>query len=138
MEFTPLPLAGAFHIRLSPAADARGSFTRVFDASSFAERKLEPHFLQQSFSTNTKKGTLRGMHYQQAPHGEVKLVRCSHGAMQDVLVDVRADSPTYLQHVSVMLNAKTPSLLYVPAGLAHGFLTLEDDTMVEYHIAAAY
>ena len=138
MHFTPLSLAGAWHIQLTPATDARGSFTRVFDAELFVERQLETHFPQQSFSTNLKKGTLRGLHYQEAPHGEVKLVRCSHGALQDVLVDLRADSPTYLRHASVMLSAKTPSVLYLPAGIAHGFLTSEDDTVVEYHISTDY
>lgn len=110
----------------------------MFDAEIFAQRQLETHFPQQSFSTNTKKGTLRGLHYQEAPHGEIKLVRCSHGALQDVLVDLRNGSPTYRQHVSVKLDAKTPSMLYLPAGIAHGFLTLEDDTVVEYHISTGY
>ena len=138
MHFRPLSLGGAWHIELTPVQDARGSFTRMFDAAKFAERKLVTHFPQQSVSTNTKQGTLRGIHYQIAPHGEVKLVRCSHGAIQDVLVDLREGSPSYLQHVNVVLSAKTPSMLYVPQGIAHGFMTLEDDTVVEYHISTDY
>ena len=125
---------------LEPAAshDARGSFMRTFCARTFAEHGLETGFVQHSLSHSLKKGTLRGMHYQEAPHGEVKLVSCVRGAILDVIVDLRPASATYLQWCSFELTQDNRRQLYVPKGFAHGFLTLCDDVLVNYLISEFY
>lgn len=134
----PLPIDGVYRIRLDPACDMRGSFTRIFSASGFQSYGLESHFIEHSESFNAQKGTLRGLHFQQPPHEEIKLIRCIYGRVYDVVVDIRPSSPTYLQHVAVELNSDLPELLYVSHGLAHGFLTLADNSRLHYMINTPY
>jgi dTDP-4-dehydrorhamnose 3,5-epimerase len=134
MRFHPTPLAGAFLIELSPVEDARGLFARTVCEETFARQGLAGHFVQQSISWNPHQGTLRGLHYQAAPHEEVKLVRVTRGAIFDVIVDLRADSASYGQVFSTELSAANRHQLYVPAGMAHGFQTLTPDTEVLYQM----
>lgn len=138
MRFEPLVLYGAYLIHPEPKEDERGSFTRLFDADLFAGNGLVSHFPQQSLSCNLGKGTLRGMHYQKEPHGEAKLVRCSRGRICDVIVDIRKDSPTYLKHTAIELSEQNAIQLYIPRGFAHGFLTLEENSHIEYMIDKVY
>lgn len=138
MIFTPTRLAGAFLIDLEPRPDERGWFARVWCARELAEHGLETRVAQASVSVSARRGTLRGMHYQIAPHEEVKIVRCTRGAIYDVIVDVRPESPTYLAHVGVELSAANRRQLYIPRGLAHGFQTLADDTEVSYQMSEFY
>lgn len=138
MRFEPTKLSGAFIVEIEPHEDSRGSFARTFCAREFSERGLASVFVQSSISFNRKRGTLRGLHYQQPPACEVKLVRCTAGAIYDVIVDLRPDSPTYLQHVGVELNARNRRALYVPEMFAHGLQTLEDAAEVLYLINAFY
>jgi len=135
VKFLPLPLAGAFRVELERHVDERGYFARTYCAREFAEAGLEPTVAQASISWNPRRGTLRGMHWQAAPHAEAKLVRCAAGRIHDVLVDLRPDSPTHLRHVAVELSAESGDALYVPPGLAHGFLTLTDDCQVHYQMS---
>jgi dTDP-4-dehydrorhamnose 3,5-epimerase len=135
MIFTPTNLPGAFVIDLERREDHRGFFARTFCAQEFAAQGLNPAFVQGSFSSSFRKGTLRGMHYQTAPFTEVKLVRCTAGAIFDVIVDVRPDSPTYLKHFGIELSARNGRALYVPEMFAHGCLTLTDDTEVAYQMS---
>ena len=138
MKFAATPLAGAWLVSLEPHADARGLFARVFCAEEFAAHGLDPRVAQASISVNRKRGTLRGMHWQAAPHAEAKLVRCEAGAVHDVIVDLRPGSPTYLAPFGVDLRAADHLALYIPEGFAHGFQTLEDDTVVHYQMSAPY
>jgi dTDP-4-dehydrorhamnose 3,5-epimerase len=138
MQFHPTRLDGAWQIELAPAKDERGGFVRTFCEREFGERGLETRFVQHSLSINTHKGTLRGMHFQRAPHEEVKLVRCQRGAIWDVIVDLRPDSPSYLQWQGFELTAENGMQLYVPRGFAHGFQTLSDDCEVFYLISEFY
>ena len=135
MRFEPTKLAGAFIVEPEPHEDARGFFARTFCAREFAEHGLTSAFVQSSVSFNSKRGTLRGLHYQKAPAGEVKLVRCTAGAIYDVIVDLRHGSPTYLQHFGVELTARNRRALYVPEMFAHGLQTMEDETEVFYQIS---
>jgi len=118
--------------------DERGYFTRTFVAEEFAERGLYLRVAQTAVSFNKSSGTLRGMHYQAEPHAQAKLVRCMRGAVYDVIIDLRPESPTVRKWVGVELCASDGRMLYVPAGFAHGFLTLEDATELCYHISSAY
>lgn len=118
--------------------DDRGFFARTFCRHEFTERGLNPDFVQCNISYNKKKGTLRGMHYRVGNHGEVKLVRCAAGAIYDVIIDLRAESPTFRQWISVELAAENHKLLYIPERFAHGFQTLSDNTEVIYHHSAYY
>jgi dTDP-4-dehydrorhamnose 3,5-epimerase len=136
MRFNETLLAGAFVIEVEPHTDDRGLFARTFCAQEFQRHGLSDGFVQCSTSWNVRKGTLRGLHYQRAPAGEIKLVRCTAGSVWDVIVDLRTDSPTYLQHVGVELSARNRRALYVPDMCAHGFQTLEDDTEVSYQMTA--
>lgn len=136
--FNETDLAGAFVIELEPRRDDRGFFARVWDSSLFAQYGLNPTVAQCSISFNHARGTLRGMHYQAAPHQEAKLVRCTRGAIHDVIVDLRPHSPTFTRHFGVELTADNHRMLYIPEGMAHGFLTLEDTTEVYYHISQPY
>lgn len=138
MKFVPLRLSGAWLIEAEPMADERGFFTRLIDRETFREHGLETELLQASMSHNTLRGTLRGMHWQVAPFGEIKLVRVTAGSIQDVIVDLRKNSPTYMELESVFLTSDQPSLLYIPEGFAHGFQTLEDATEVYYHMNQIY
>jgi len=138
VRFIPTRLDGAFVVEIEPVADSRGLFARTFCAREFAQQGLTETFVQDSVSWNASKGTLRGLHYQKPPHGEVKLVRCTSGALLDVIVDLRPASPTYLQHVGVELTAENRRALYIPEMFAHGFQTLMDGTEVSYQISTFY
>lgn len=138
MIFKETPLNGAFVVQFEPRQDARGFFARTFCAREFAEHGLRPVTAQSNMSFNYRKGTLRGMHYQQPPAAEAKLVRCVRGAIYDVIVDLRSDSLTYLRHVGVELTADNALSLYVPEMFAHGFQTLTDDTEIAYQVSEYY
>jgi dTDP-4-dehydrorhamnose 3,5-epimerase len=138
MRFVSTGFAGAFIIDTEPHADERGLFARTFCAREFQERGLAASFVQCSTSFNVKRGTLRGMHYQLSPASEAKLVRCTAGAIHDVIVDLRPDSPTYRKSIGVELTARNRRSLYVPEMFAHGFQTLEDDTEIFYQISEFY
>ena len=138
MKFIATELSGAFIIDPEPVEDARGFFTRTFCSREFEKTGLVSSFVQSSVSSSHRRGTLRGMHFQTAPACEVKLVRCVAGAIYDVIVDLRRDSPTYLQHIGVELNAKNRRALYVPEEFAHGLQTLQDNSEVLYLISAFY
>ncbi|MDP4025858.1 dTDP-4-dehydrorhamnose 3,5-epimerase family protein [Methylobacterium sp. NEAU 140] len=127
-------LPGAYRIGISPHSDTRGFFARTACEETLEARGLVGHFRQSSVSFNHRRGTVRGMHFSIAPHAETKLVRCTMGAIHDVIVDLRVGSPTYLRAVSVELTAGNRAALYIPAGFAHGFQTLLDDTEVLYMI----
>jgi dTDP-4-dehydrorhamnose 3,5-epimerase len=136
--FTETKLKGAFVIEPERIEDERGFFARTFCEREFEARGLNARVAQCSISFNRKKGTLRGMHYQVAPHEEAKLVRCTRGAIYDVIIDLRADSPTFRQWVAVELTEDNRRMLYIPEGFAHGFQTLEDNTEVFYQISEFY
>jgi dTDP-4-dehydrorhamnose 3,5-epimerase len=138
MKFTPLGVSGAFLVEPEPRVDARGLFARVFSVEEFAAHGLEPRVVQTSTSFNERRGTLRGMHYQVAPHEETKLVRCTAGAIYDVVLDLRPQSPTFRHWVGVELSAANRSMVYVPRGCAHGFQTLADASEVFYQMSEAF
>jgi dTDP-4-dehydrorhamnose 3,5-epimerase len=135
MIFVDTDLAGVFEIQIEPKGDERGFFARTWCEDEFTEKSLDPHLVQCSLSYNAKKGTLRGMHFQAAPHAETKLVRCSKGAIYDVVLDLRRDSKTYCRWIGVTLTADKRNALYIPKGCAHGFLTLADDSEVFYQMS---
>jgi dTDP-4-dehydrorhamnose 3,5-epimerase len=135
MIFTPTPITGVFVIDLEPHTDQRGFFARAWCEREFHDYGLNPRLVQCNVSWNQCRGTLRGMHYQQAPWAETKVVRCIHGALYDVVVDIRPDSPTYKQSWGVELTATNRKALYIPDGCAHGFLTLAEHTEVFYHMS---
>jgi dTDP-4-dehydrorhamnose 3,5-epimerase len=138
MKFLPTPLAGVFVIELERFEDDRGAFARIYDPSELEHRGLDPRIAQCSLSWNHARGTLRGMHYQIAPHEEAKTVRAVAGAIFDVAVDLRGDSPTRGKWFGIELTAANFRALHIPAGLAHGFLTLEDASVVHYQISTPY
>lgn len=138
MIFTPAPLAGVQVIDPERQEDDRGFFARSFCAEEFARHGLDPACAQCNISFNRRRGTLRGMHFQAPPHAEAKLVRCTRGALYDVAVDLRPDSPTRGRWFGIELTADNRRLLYVPRGFAHGFLTLADDTEVFYQMSASF
>ena len=138
MLFRSTGLAGVRLIDLEPARDERGLFARTFCTREFAAQGLETGFVQHSISLTERAGSVRGMHFQKSPHEEVKLLRCIRGAIHDVLIDIRPDSPTYGRCEAYELTAENRRQLYVPAGLAHGFQTLLPDTEVGYLISAFY
>lgn len=138
MKFAETNLKGAFLITPDLIQDERGFFARTFCHQEFKEQRLNPNLVQCNISFNKTPGTLRGMHYQVAPHAEVKLVRCTAGAMHDVIIDLRPGSPTYKQWFGVELTAKNHQMLYVPEGFAHGYQTLIPDTEVFYQVSAFY
>lgn len=138
MRITRTPLEGPAIVDLELREDERGFFARSFDRTEFAEAGLEPVVEQCNVSFNHRAGTLRGMHYQVAPATEAKLVRCTRGAVLDVIVDVRPGSPTFLQHVAVELTADNRRSLYVPPMFAHGYQTLVDGAEVTYQVSEAY
>lgn len=138
MKFTPTKLAGVWLVDLERREDERGWFARTWCAEEFAARGLPTAFSQCSASFNQRRGTLRGMHYQIAPHEEAKLVRCVRGALFDVALDLRPASATFKQWVGAELTAENGRALFIPEGCAHGFQTLVDDTEVFYQIAGAY
>jgi dTDP-4-dehydrorhamnose 3,5-epimerase len=138
MIFTETPLEGVFVVDVEPHEDERGSFARTFCSAEFERHGLRLPVSQCNVSYNTLRGTLRGMHYQAEPHGEAKLVRCTSGAIFDVVVDLRARSKTYCRWFGVDLTAGNRRMLYVPDGLAHGFQTLADESEVFYVMSAPY
>jgi dTDP-4-dehydrorhamnose 3,5-epimerase len=135
MIFIRPPLAGAYLIEPEPISDERGFFARTWCQSEFTEIGLNPNLMQCNISYNKVKGTLRGMHYQKTPHKEAKLVRCTQGAIYDVIIDLRSDSNTFTQWFGVELTAENRKAIYVPEGFTHGFLTLKDDTEVLYQMS---
>jgi dTDP-4-dehydrorhamnose 3,5-epimerase len=138
MIYNETTLRDAWLIDLEPRGDERGSFARTMCAEEFAARGMAHRFVQQNMSTSAKAGTLRGLHFQRAPHTEAKLVRCTRGAILDIIVDLRAGSPSYLRHEAFELSATNGRQLYVPPGFAHSFQTLVDDCEVSYLVSAAY
>jgi dTDP-4-dehydrorhamnose 3,5-epimerase len=138
MRFTETKVAGAFLIEPEPVADERGFFARVWCRDELRDHGLTSELAQCSISFSHRKGTLRGLHYQVAPHQEVKLVRCTQGAIWDVALDLRPDSPTYRAWYGAELSAANRAMLYIPEGCAHGQLTLTDDAEVLYYISAPY
>ena len=138
MIFLDTALAGACIIELEKHGDQRGYFARTWCQQEFEAHGLAARVAQANTSFNSKAGTLRGMHYQAAPYQETKVVRCTRGALYDVIVDLRPDSPTWLQWTGVELTASNDRMLYVPADFAHGFITLEDNTEVSYLLSEFY
>lgn len=138
MKFTATDLAGATLVELAPQGDARGWFMRTFCVDEFAEAGLVTDFVQDSQSHTAEAGTLRGMHFQQPPHAETKLVRCLRGAIWDVIIDLRPESPTFRKWQGFELAAGDGRMLYIPEGFAHGFQTLRDGTEVAYRISHRY
>ncbi len=138
MIFTPTALAGAWLIEPEQAFDERGSFARTWCRQEFENRGLVPAIEQCNLSFNRRKGTLRGLHWQKSPFGECKLVRCTQGAIFDVIVDLRAESSTYRQWIAFELSAENKKALYIPEDFAHGFQTLADNTEVFYQMSKAY
>ena len=138
MHFEPTPLTGAYLVHLEPRADARGAFARAFCAQEFGAQGLETHFVQANISTNSHTGTVRGMHFQRAPHAEVKLVRCIKGVVYDVIVDLREGSPTRHRCFGAELSEDNGLAMYVPKGFAHGYQALSDGAAVFYLVSAFY
>jgi len=138
MIFTETDIPGCLIIDIEPAFDERGFFARTFCKKEFAAHGLETEFVQCSISYNKKKGTLRGMHYQVAPHEEVKIVSCLRGAIYDVAIDLRPDSHAFMRWVAVELTEQNHRSLYIPKGCAHGFQTLGNDSTVSYRISQFY
>jgi dTDP-4-dehydrorhamnose 3,5-epimerase len=134
MKFEALALTGAWLIHLEPAADARGFFARSYCSRELRQHALRSDYPQHSISFNTARGTLRGLHYQAAPHAETKIVRCTSGAIFDVIVDLRPESATRGHWLGLELSATNRAALYVPAGFAHGFITLDAASEVLYMI----
>lgn len=138
MIFTETTLSGAFIIDLERREDDRGFFARAFCQNEFTDHGLKPLIAQANIAFNKRKGTLRGMHFQFPPAAETKLVRCTRGAIVDIIVDLRPESPTYLQHVAVELSADNHRALYVPERFAHGYQVLEDITETSYQVGEFY
>jgi dTDP-4-dehydrorhamnose 3,5-epimerase len=136
--FTETRLKGAFVLELEKREDDRGFFARSWCRKEFETHNLNSAIVQCNVSFNRSRGTLRGMHYQAAPFAEAKLVRCTAGALYDVIIDLRPDSATYKQHVGEVLSAANYRMLYVPEGFAHGFQTLEDNTEIFYQMSQFY
>ena len=138
MIFTPTELDGAYLIDLERREDDRGFFARAWCERELAEHGLSTRIEQCNVSFNHSRSTLRGLHYQSAPHAEVKLVRCTRGAIYDVIVDLRPDSPTWKRWIGVELDEENRRMLYVPEGFAHGYQTLVDGTETFYQVSASY
>jgi dTDP-4-dehydrorhamnose 3,5-epimerase len=138
MKFLPTKLQGAFEVQLESHADERGSFARSWCTNEFESNGLNPKLAQCSISYNVKKGTLRGMHFQAEPYPEAKLVRCTRGALYDVVVDLRPESPTFREWIGIELTPTNQKMVYVPERCGHGFITLADETEVFYQITEFY
>lgn len=138
MKATETSLPGAWHIEIERIEDERGFFARTFCRNEFAELGIDADIAQCNTSYNEKRGTLRGMHFQRSPGSEAKLVRCTAGAIYDVIVDLRSDSPTHRQWIGMELTAEQRNAVFVPAGFAHGFQTLTDDAEVFYQMSDFY
>ena len=138
MHFETLELAGTYRLVPEPRHDERGFFARTFCGEELQAHGLVDQFAQSSISVNPRRGTVRGLHYSVAPHAETKIVRCTAGEISDVLVDIRPESPTFRQWISITLSAENRHALYIPIGIAHGFQTLRHDTEVLYMIDVPY
>ena len=138
MNFLETKVAGAYEVRPEPLSDERGFFARTWCQKEFEALGLNTTLVQCNVSFNTRRGTLRGIHYQAAPFAESKLVRCTKGAIYDVIVDLRPKSPTYKDWIAVVLTATNRHMVYVPEGCGHGFLTLDDETEVFYQMSQFY
>ena len=138
MIFTETKLAGAFIIDIEPRDDSRGFFARAFCQREFTEHRLKPLIAQSNIAFNKRKGTLRGMHFQCPPAAETKLVRATRGSILDIIVDLRPESPTYLEHIAVELTADNYRALYVPERFGHGYQVLEDATETSYQVGEFY
>jgi dTDP-4-dehydrorhamnose 3,5-epimerase len=138
MQFQTTDLKGAWLVLLEPARDGRGFFARTFCVDEFAAHGLDTRYPQHSISMSSRRGTVRGMHYQCEPHSEVKLVRCLKGAIWDVIIDIRKDSPTYRHWQAFELSGSNHRQLYIPKGFAHGFQVLSDESEVSYLISEPY
>jgi dTDP-4-dehydrorhamnose 3,5-epimerase len=136
--FQPAALPGAFIVEIDRREDDRGFFARTWCRREFAEMGLSTELAQCNVSYNRGRGTLRGMHWQVPPHAEAKLIRCTRGRIWDVIIDLRTDSPSYMEHFGIELSAESGRALYVPEGMAHGFQTLEDDCEVSYQMSQFY
>lgn len=138
MKFTETKLKGAFVVEIEKLSDARGFFARSWSRKEFEAHGLTSGIVQANVSYNHKKGTLRGMHYQIAPYQESKLIRCTRGAIYDVIIDLRPDSSTYKQWMGVELTADNYTMFFVPQDFAHGFQTLMDETEITYQVSQFY
>jgi dTDP-4-dehydrorhamnose 3,5-epimerase len=138
MIFTETKLKGAFVIDIERREDSRGYFTRIFCQKEFEAHGLKPNIAQANAAFNLKKGTMRGMHFQFPPVAETKFVRCTRGAILDIIVDLRPESPTYMQHVAVELNEENSRALYVPERFGHGYQVLRDNTETSYMVGEFY
>lgn len=138
MNFYETKLSGAFEIHTESMNDERGFFARTWCQKEFEVHGLNPKLVQCSISFNTRKGTLRGMHYQAAPYAETKLVRCTRGGIYDVIIDLRPQSPTFKDWTFVVLTAENRHMVYIPEGCAHGFLTLADESEIFYQMSEIY
>lgn len=137
-KFVETKIEGTFIIEPPMHEDERGFFSRMFCKEQFEEFGLETDFTQSNLSVSRNAGTIRGLHYQIAPYAEAKLIRCTRGALYDVVIDMRLNSPTYLQWMSMVLRSETYKMLYIPPGVAHGFQTLENDTEISYMVTKPY
>jgi dTDP-4-dehydrorhamnose 3,5-epimerase len=138
VRFKPTSIDGAYLIEPELAEDQRGFFARLWCAEEFRENGLDTRLAQASISYNRRRGTIRGLHWQAAPYGENKLVRCSAGAIYDVLVDIRPHSTSYMRWEAFLLSHRNRRMIFIPEGIAHGFQTLEDDTEISYQMSEAY
>jgi len=138
MIFKETPLKGAFEITLEPFSDERGLFARTFCKKEFSNIGFDAEFVQFNFSKNAYKGTIRGLHYQAPPFTETKLIRCIRGKVYDIMVDLRIDSPSYMNYFGVELSEENMKMVLIPDGFAHGFQTLEDNSQLIYHHTAFY
>lgn len=138
MIFVETDLTGAYILDLERREDERGFFARAFCRNEFEAHGLKPMIAQANIASNRKRGTLRGMHFQYPPAAETKLVRCTRGAIVDIIVDLRPESPTYLRHIAVELNADNQRALYIPERFAHGYQVLRDNTDTSYQVGEFY
>ena len=138
MHFIPTQIEGVFVLEIERKEDPRGFFARIFAREEMKERGLVDEFPQHNIGYNKAQGTLRGMHFQRAPHAETKLVRCTHGSVIDVALDIRPGSPTFTKWIAVELSAENHRMLYIPEGCAHGYQTLENETELSYLTSQLY
>lgn len=138
MQYTASKIPGAWIMDITPIHDARGFFAMTWMPEELRARGMNPSLAQCNLSFNLKRGTLRGMHFQVAPHAQAKIVRCTRGALLDVIVDLRPDSPAFKQWDAVELTADNRRMLYMPEGIAHGYITLADETEAYYHASAPW
>jgi dTDP-4-dehydrorhamnose 3,5-epimerase len=138
MRFTPSRIPGAWVIDIEPIADSRGFFATTWLPEELRRRGIDPALAQCNLTYNHKRGTLRGMHFQKPPHAQAKIVRATRGGLLDVILDLRRDSPAYKQWDAIELSAANRRMLYMPEGVAHGYLTLTDDVEAYYHVSSPY